>query len=342
MELLLSEFSKNGLSLRNHMVMSPMTRSRATDYLPNALIAEYYAQRASAGLIITEGTAPTYEGLGYYKTPGIYSQEQIEGWKLTTKAVHDKGGKIFVQLMHTGRINTIRNWPETDKRIHVTEIVQGDQPPVPLSTNGVRELSAAFAQAGKNAVAADFDGVELHGAHGYLLEQFLNPNINTRTDEYGGNFINRSRFVIETTAATIAAIGKEKTGIRLSPFSNINDMPAYAEEEVHNTYVHLAKELNNLGVIYIHISLNANIPAATLRAIREAYTGILIFSNGQTAASAEAILQSKEADLVGFGKSFLANPDLVERFAAHAPLNELNKTGIYGGGAEGYTDYPVM
>jgi N-ethylmaleimide reductase len=342
MNILLSPFSKNGLSLRNRMVMSPMTRSRAAGYIPNALMAEYYAQRATAGLIITEGTAPSSEGLGYYKTPGIFSREQVEGWKLVTGAVHDKGGAIFVQLMHTGRINTIRNLPKDAKRIHVTEIIQGDQAPVPLSARGVKQLIEEFAIAASNAVEAGFDGIELHGAHGYLLEQFLHPQLNTRKDEYGGNIINRSKFVLDTAEATIKAIGKHRTGIRISPFSTINDMPVYDKTEVHDTYVHLVKELGKLGLIYLHVSLNANIPAATLTAIREAFTGILILSNGQTAASAEQLLQSNQADLVGFGKSYLANPDLVERFRQEAPLNAPNFKTMYGGGAEGYTDYPFL
>lgn len=339
--MLLSPFQKNGLHLRNHMVMSPMTRSRAKDYLPNALMAEYYAQRATAGLIITEGTAPSAEGLGYYKTPGIYSPEQVEGWKQVTRAVHEKGGSIFVQLMHTGQINTIRNLPAGAKRIHVTGIHQGNTI-TPLSTTGIKQLIDEFAKASENAMEAGFNGVELHGAHGYLLEQFLNPLINTRKDAYGGNFVNRSRFVLETAAATIDAIGKERTGIRLSPFATINDMPVYDKEEVHNTYVHLAKELDKLGLIYLHISLNAIIPPATLTAIREAFSGILILANGQTAESAETLLQSKAADLVAFGKSFLANPDLVERFNQNTSLNAPNFKTMYGGGAEGYTDYPFI
>lgn len=318
-----------------------MTRSRAADYLPNALMAEYYAQRATAGLIITEGTAPAEEGLGYYKTPGIYSPEQIEGWKLTTQAVHEKGGKIFVQFMHTGRINTIRNWPADKKRIHVTEFFLGERS-YPLPTEGVQQLIGEFVQASLNAMEAGFDGVELHAAHGYLLEQFLNPAFNTRTDQYGGDLINRSRIVIEATEACIKAIGKEKTGIRISPFSPINEMPAYDAQEVHDTYAHLAKELNKLEPIYLHISLTPQLPQQTLAAIREAFTGILILSNGQTADSAEALLSSGAADLVGFGKSFLANPDLVERFAASAPLNAPNFKTMYGGGAEGYTDYPLL
>lgn len=318
-----------------------MTRSRAKDYLPNAMMAEYYAQRAAAGLIITEGTAPSAEGLGYYKTPGIYSGEQVEGWKQVTKAVHEKGGAIFVQLMHTGQINTIRNLPKDARRIHVTGIYQGETI-TPLSKTGIQQLINEFAKASENAAEAGFNGVELHGAHGYLLEQFLNPHINTRTDAYGGSYINRSRFVLETAEATINAIGKNRTGIRLSPFATINDMPVYDQEEVHNTYVHLAKELDKLGLIYLHISLNANIPQATLTAIREAFSGILILANGQTAESAERLLESKAADLVAFGKSFLANPDLVERFAANAPLNAPNFKTMYGGGAEGYTDYPFI
>lgn len=342
MKILLSPFHSNGLDLRNHMVMSPMTRSRAEGYLPNALMAEYYAQRATAGLIITEGTAPAAEGLGYFKTPGIFSQEQVEGWKLVTDAVHKKGGKIFVQLMHTGRINNIRNLPKEAKRIHVTAVHQEGLEPVPLSISGIQQLQHEFAEAAKNAIAAGFDGIELHGAHGYLLEQFLNPHFNTRSDEYGGNYVNRSRFIIETAEACIAAIGKERTGMRISPFAKTNEMPPYDAKETHDTYVHLAKALNELGLVYLHISLNPQIPKETLAAIRESFTGTLILANGQTAASAEALLQSKAADLVAFGKLFLANPDLVERFRLNTNLNPPNAGKMYGGGAEGYTDYPTL
>lgn len=342
MNILLSPFHGNGLELRNHMVMSPMTRSRAAGYLPNAMMAEYYAQRATAGLIITEGTAPAEEGLGYYKTPGIFSKEQVAGWKLVTDAVHEKGGKIFVQLMHTGRINTIRNLSKEAKRIHVTAIHQEGAAPVPLSTAGVHQLIKEHAQAAENAITAGFDGIELHGAHGYLLEQFLNPHFNTRSDEYGGDPVNRSRFIIETAAACVKSIGKERTGIRISPFATTNEMPAYDAKETHDTYVHLANELNKLGLVYLHISLNQHIPKETLTAIREAFTGTLILANGQTAASAEALLQSKAADLVAFGKSFLANPDLVERFRLNAALNAPDAGKMYGGGAEGYTDYPTL
>lgn len=221
-------------------------------------------------------------------------------------------------------------------------VMRGDQAPVPLSTGDVQQLISEFVMAAENAVEAGFNGVELHGADGYLLEQFLHPHLNTRTDEYGGNIINRSKFVLDAAEATIKAIGKERTGMRISPFSIINNMPVYEKVEVHNTYVHLAKELNKLGLIYLHISLNENIPQETLMAIRESFTGILILSNGQTAASAENLLQSNQADLVGFGKSFLANPDLVERFRQQAPLNAPSFKTMYGGGAEGYTNYPLL
>lgn len=302
MNKILTPYEAKWLRLKNHMVMAPMTRSRAIDNLPNELIAEYYGQRTGAGLIITEGTSPTPEGLGYPRIPGAFSEAQMEGWKKTTDAVHKGGSKIFLQLMHTGRIAHIDNLPEGNVVVGASNIkaagqiftdtkgLQDHSEPVALTTEGVKALIEGHAAAAKNAVEAHFDGVELHGANGYLAEQFLNPAVNNRTDEYGGSIINRSRFPLEIIEGIAQAIGKEKTGIRLSPYLTLGDLQPYPEEEVHETYIHLAKELNKIGIAYIHIGSNPAIPQKTFDAIRSGFTGTIILCNGLTPETAEAAL----------------------------------------------------
>src|SRR5271170_7268306 len=240
------------LTLKSRIVMAPMTRSRALNNIPNNLMAEFYAQRASAGLLITEGTSPSPNGLGYARIPGIFNSDQVNGWKLVTKAVHEKGGKIFIQLMHTGRVGHELNLPKGGKIIAPSAIVAEGQMwtdskgmkdhPVPhaLSADELQATKAEYVKAAKNAIEAGFDGIELHGANGYLLEQFLSPFSNVRTDNYGGSVENRARFVIEVAAESAAAIGKEKVAIRLSPYGAFNDMPAY--NEIEATYKYLAEE----------------------------------------------------------------------------------------------------
>ena len=354
MKLLLMPFHKNGFSLKNHIVMSPMTRSRAINNLPNKLMAEYYSQRSGAGLIIAEGTAPAPEALGYPRIPGIFSQAQIEGWKQVTTAVHAGNSKFFLQLMHTGRIGHKDNLPGSVDIVGPSAIKAAGQiftdtkglqeysEPVALTGDGLKAVIKEFAAAAKNAIEAGFDGVEIHGANGYLPEQFLNPNINDRKDEYGGTIENRSRFTIEIIEEVASAIGKEKVGIRLSPFSTLSDLAPYPEDDVHETYSYLANKLSSLDILYIHISSNPSIPQRTLSAIRSGFKGILIFSNGLSPDTAEEILQQGKADLVGFGKSFLANPDFVQRIETGAPLNQVNFKTLYSPGSEGYTDYPAL
>jgi N-ethylmaleimide reductase len=275
MKKLFSPFAKGPLQLKNHLVMAPMTRSRALNNLPNDLMATYYAQRSGAGLIITEGTAPSPEGLGYPRIPGIYSEAQITGWKKITTAVHQKSSKIFVQLMHTGRIGHNENLPDGLQVVGPSAIkaageiftdtkgMQEHSVPVALTSQGIALVIAGFVKAAENAVQAGFDGVELHAANGYLPEQFLNPNVNNRTDAYGGSLENRSRLIIEMAEKVVAAIGRDKVGIRISPFSTLGDLQPYDTEEVHQTYVHLAAELNKLGIVYIHVSANPAIPEKT-------------------------------------------------------------------------------
>lgn len=340
--------------MKNHLVMAPMTRSRAVDNVPNELMATYYAQRSGAGLIITEGTSPSPEGLGYPRIPGIYSERQIREWKKITDAVHQHGSSIFLQLMHTGRIGHSANLPDGFQIVGASNIKaageihtdalgkQAHSQPIALSKQGIEGVIESFVTAARNAVRAGFDGVELHAANGYLLEQFLNPNVNDRSDDYGGTIENRSRLIIEIVTKTVDAIGKDKIGIRFSPFSTLGDLQPYDKSEVHRTYAYLSSELNRLGIAYIHISVNPNIPEETHKAIRSAFSNTIIYCNGFTAESAETMLQEGSADLVAFGRSFLANPDFDKRIERNAPLNNVNLEGLYTPDAVGYIDYPVL
>ncbi|OOQ61504.1 alkene reductase [Mucilaginibacter pedocola] len=354
MKKLLEPFDNGILKLKNHVVMAPMTRSRALNNIPNELMAAYYKQRSGAGLIITEGTSPSPEGLGYPRIPGIFSNEQIAGWKIVTKAVHEEGSKIFLQLMHTGRIAHLANLPEGHHVVGLSAIkaagqiftdsqgLQDHSEPAMLDTDGISNLISDFVKAAQNAIIAGFDGIELHGANGYILEQSLNPLVNNRTDEYGGNIENRSRLILEIVKGTVAAIGADKVGIRFSPYSTLSDMPAYNEDEVHETYRYLATELGKLNIAYIHVSDNPGIPARTHQAIRNSFPNALIFCNGLTAETAEEKLQDGSADLAAFGRSFLSNPDFISRVGKNEPLNEVDYMTLYTPGEQGYTDYPAM
>jgi N-ethylmaleimide reductase len=354
MKKLLIPFNNSSLQLKNHVVMAPMTRSRALGNIPNNLMVNYYRQRTGAGLIITEGTSPAPEGLGYPRIPGIFSDDQLAGWKAVTEAVHEGGSKIFLQLMHTGRIAHIANLSEGYQPVGLSDIKasgeiftdaygsQEHSQPVALDAQGIAGVIDGFVKAAQNAIKAGFDGVELHGANGYLLGQSLNPHVNNRTDQYGGSIENRSRLTLEIAEKIAAAIGSEKVGLRISPFSTLSDMPAYQEEEVHETYLHLSEKLNKLDIAYLHISDNPGIPAKTHKAIRGAFSNTLIYCNGLTAETAEAKLQDGSADLVAFGRSFLANPDFIRRVEKNEPLNEVDYMTLYTPGETGYTDYPVL
>ncbi len=357
MSLLLSKTTLGPLSLQNRLVMCPLTRSRATGNVPNDLMVQYYAQRASAGLIISEGTAPSPNALGYPRIPGIFSAEQVAGWKKITDAVHAGGAKMFIQFMHTGRIGHPLNLPAGAKVVAPSAVAakgemftdaEGLKPhPIPhaMTAADIKSTIAEFVQAAKNAMAAGFDGVELHGANGYLLEQFIRPNSNTRTDNYGGSIENRARFALEVVDATIAAIGKDKVGIRLSPFGVFNDMPLYPEMEADYTY--LAQKLNAAGLLYIHLvdhsSMGApKVPDSMKATFRSVFKGALILSGGYDAARAESDLAAGKCDLVAVGKPFLANPDLVARWKTHAAVNAPDMATFYTPGPKGYTDYPAL
>lgn len=281
MKKLFSPFEKGSLKLKNHLVMAPMTRSRAIDNLPDQRMASYYARRSGAGLIVTEGTSPSPEGFGYPRIPGIYSDQQVEQWKKVMDAVHQNGSKIFLQLMHTGRIAHVANLPGGVNPVGPSDIQAsgeiftdslGMQPhsvPVALTLEGIEQVTADFVKASKNAVLAGFDVVELHGANEYLLEQFLNPHTNNRTDQYGGNLINRSRLIIEIADEIAEAIGSDKVGIRFSPFSQLSDQGPCETQEVHQTYTYLASGLDRLWIAYFHLSTNPDIPEKTYKAIRD-------------------------------------------------------------------------
>lgn len=345
------------IELKNHIVMSPMTRCRAIGNVPNDLVAEYYKQRAGAGLIITEGTSPSPNGLGYARIPGIFSEEQIEGWKKVTSAVHGAGGKIFVQLMHTGRISHPLNLPEGAEVLAPsavkaagqmwTDAAQMQDFPTPkaMTAEEIQSTKAEFIAAAKNAVEAGFDGIELHGANGYLLEQFLSPVSNIRTDNYGGSVENRARFVLEVAKGAAEAIGKEKVGIRLSPYGVASDMPHYSE--IDATYEYLATELSKIGIAYVHVvdhsAMGAPaVPLAIKETIRKAFKNTFIHAGGYNQKTAEADIESGLYDLVAFGRPFISNPDLVERFKNNWPLSaDLDMNTFYSADAVGYTDYPV-
>lgn len=357
MSLLFSKAELGKLTLQNHLVMAPLTRSRATGNVPNDLMMKYYAQRADVGLIITEGTSPSPNGLGYPRIPGIFSTEQLAGWKKITDAVHAKGAKIFVQLMHTGRIGHPLNLPTGAKLLAPSAIsaagemftdAEGLKPhpmPAAMTEADVKTTIGEFVQAARNAVAAGFDGIELHAANGYLLEQFIRPNSNQRTDQYGGGIENRARIVLEIAEATGAAIGKDKVGIRLSPYGAFNDMPLYAEMEADYTY--LAGKLNDAGVVYVHLvdhsSMGAPaVPDSIKATFRKLFKRTLILSGGYDAARAEADLAAGKCDLIAVGKPILANPDLVQRWQSGAALNAPDMATFYTPGSKGYTDYPAL
>jgi len=354
MKKLLTPFIKGNFELKNHLVMAPMTRSRAIGNFPNGLMTDYYGQRTGAGLIVTEGTAPSAEALGYPRIPGIFSEQQTDAWKPITGKVHENKSKIFVQLMHTGRIGHIDNLPgglnlvgasgikATGQIFTDTKGLQDYSVPLALSKDGIKHVVKGFVLAAKNAIAAGFDGVEIHGANGYIIEQFLNPNVNIRHDEYGGNIQHRSRFAIEVVQAVADAIGKEKVGIRFSPFSKLGDLAGYDEEETQNTYAWLAQKLDELQILYLHIAVNAAIPEKTFQVIRKNFSGVIILSNGLTPETGEEALHAGFADLVAFGRSFLSNPDFAERIKTNTALNPVDPSTLYTPGPKGYTDYPKM
>ncbi len=356
--MLFDSYAMGTTALANRTVMSPMTRSRAVDHnTPNALMAEYYGQRATAGLIITEGVSPSPNGLGYARIPGLFNAEQVAGWRLTTDAVHAKGGKIFIQFMHCGRVVHEANLPAGARVVGPSADVcpgemwtdaSGMQPhtaPQAMTKADIAEAVAEFAHAAKLAVEAGFDGIELHAANGYLIEQFLNANVNKRTDEYGGSAEGRNRFALEVAQACVAAIGADKVGIRISPYGVFNGTGAF--DGVDAQFLALVEKLSALKLVYLHqldhSAMGAPaVPEASKKQLRAAFKQTYIAAGGFDAATAEVALTNGDADLVAFGRPFLCNPDLVARMKANAALNAPDMSTFYTPGEKGYTDYPTL
>ncbi|MEB5697327.1 alkene reductase [Klebsiella aerogenes] len=365
--MLFDHYSLQALPLTNRIVMPPMTRSRAgAGDVATEQMAEYYAQRASAGLIISEGTQISQQGQGYAWTPGIYNEAQIAGWKKVTAAVHQAGGKIFAQLWHVGRVSHTVLQPGNAAPVSSSAIqaegvkvfvdVEGRGPengvgemvqhsmPRALTRDEIPVIIEQYAQAARNAMAAGFDGVELHGANGYLINQFIDSRENQRTDEYGGSLTNRLRFLKEVAQAVADAIGKEKLGIRLAPLTTLMGSK---DDTPEATYLAAASVLNDIGIAYIHIA-EADwddapvMPAAFKEALRQVFRGTMIYSGKYTVERAEEALAKGWADLIGFGRPFIANPDLPYRLRHNLPLNQPIREHFFGGGKEGYLDYPTV
>jgi N-ethylmaleimide reductase len=356
--MLFEPLTAASIQLANRAVMAPMTRSRAVDAnTPNAMMAEYYGQRATAGLIITEGTSPSPNGLGYPRIPGLFNDAQVRGWKAITDTVQAKGGKIFVQLMHTGRVTHVANLPAGAEVLgpmadacpgEMYTDSHGMQPhstPHAMSAADIAHAVGEYAKSAQLAIEAGFDGVELHAANGYLIEQFLNANVNRRTDAYGGSIEGRNRFALEVAHATAAAIGAHRVGIRLSPYGVFNSTGAFPDVDAQ--YLALTRDLSTLGILYVHLldhsAMGAPpVPAALKAQLRTAFPGLFILAGGFDRAGANSALEAGQADLVAFARPFLANPDFVERMRADAALNAVDMATFYTPGPKGYTDYPVL
>jgi N-ethylmaleimide reductase len=359
--LLLLPFSNHTITLRNRVVMAPLTRRRATDdHIPTEIMKTYYEQRSGAGLIIAEATNISRQAVGYLNSPGIFSHQQIEAWKPITHAVHEKGGKMFLQLWHVGRVSHPFIQPNHQlpvsssalKSAGVIKTPQGQMEMVAaraLVTEEIPGIVNDYFSASLNAVEAGFDGVEIHGANGYLPDQFLHDGSNLRTDKYGGNIENRCRFVLEVTEACCSAIGSERVGIRLSPSGANQGM---FDSDVVRLYEFLIQKLNDFDLAYLHlmepyVALDppdkyAHYLKVVTPYFRKYFNGILITNVGYNFETGNRVLQEKHADLVAFGKLFISNPDLVYRFSKNAPLNSWDKETFYYGGEKGYTDYPFL
>lgn len=354
--MLFTPYRLGNIGLRSRIVMAPMTRSRAINNLPNHLMETYYQQRSGAGLIITEANAISPNGSGYARFPGIYNQQQITGWKKVTDIVHRHDGKIFIQLIHTGRVGHPLNMAKETKVLAPSAIAMNreiftDQEglqkapvPVAMTLEDIQQTIKDFVQAALYSMEAGFDGVELHSANGYLMEQFISPQTNQRDDKYGGSIENRCRFVLEISEAVSKAIGKEKTGIRLSPYGADCDMQYY--NTIDETYDYLSRSLDEMGLLYIHLIDNSatgspEVPASIKQLIRKNFSRTLILAGGYDLQRAEADLQNHLADLIAFGRPYIINPDLAERFKENHPVNqELDHDVFFSSDEKGYIDYP--
>lgn len=357
---LLSSANLGLLELRNRMILAPLTRCRAgAGYVPQPINALYYAQRASAGLIISEATQVAPNGIGYPNTPGIYNSAQVEGWKQVTEAVHNQGGRIFLQLWHAGRVahpsllpdGEIPIAPSAIKADCMADTADGQQPhviPRALKLSEIPDIVEQFRQGAKNAIAAGFDGVEIHSANGYLLDQFLQDNSNQRQDEYGGSIENRARLLKDVTQAVVEVWDKKRVGVRLSPSSTFNDMHDSHPKAI---FSYVAEALNKFDLAYLHVvepRIQGNMTIADdgtglgARFFRSIFQGSIITAGGYTRETGEAVLQDNHADFVTYGRLFLANPDLPKRFALSSALNRYDRNTFYSSGEHGYTDYPTL
>lgn len=351
---LFEPYALGAIQVSNRIVMAPLTRNRAgAGFVPGDLTAEYYAQRASAGVIITEASQISQQGQGYQDTPGIYTQAQIDGWRKVTAAIHDKGGRIILQLWHVGRISHVDLQPNGGQPVAPSAIrastktfvnnafVEVSEPRA-LEIDELPGVVNDFRQAAANAIEAGFDGVEVHGANGYLLEQFAKDGANVRTDAYGGSVENRARLLLEVTASVAQEIGAGRTGIRISPVSPANGISC---SDPQAQYDYIVDQLDALGIAYIHVVEGAtggprDVAPFDYGSLRRRFSKTYIANNGYSLELATSHLADGKADLIAFGRPFIANPDLVERLQSNAPLADINPATLYGGGAEGYTDYP--
>lgn len=344
------------ITLSNRTVMAPLTRNRAVaDMVPNPLAVDYYGQRASAGLLITEASQVSQQGQGYQDTPGIYSKEQIAGWRKVTDRVHERGGRIYIQLWHVGRISHTSLQPNGGAPVAPSAIQAKTKTfvggaftevsaPRALELSELPGIVDAFRRGAANALAAGFDGVEIHGANGYLLDQFARDSSNKRTDAYGGSIENRARLMLEVAKAVAAEAGADRTGIRISPVTPANDV---SDSNPQPLFDHIVDRLNAEKLIYIHVIEGAtggprDIAPFDYASLRKRFSGTYIANNGYDLALANKVLAADEADLIAFGKLFISNPDLVERLKTGAPLNAPDKATFYGGGEKGYIDYPTL
>lgn len=354
--VLFEPYKLGDITLANRVVMAPLTRNRAGEGLvPSPLAAEYYAQRASAGLIIAEATQVSAQAQGYQDTPGIYSDAQVAGWRKVTGAVHARGGRIFLQMWHTGRVSHRSVQPHghapvapsairAHAKTYVNDGFVETSEPRALLIEELPVIIDDFRRAAGNAIAAGFDGVEIHGANGYLLDQFAKDGANRRTDAYGGSIENRSRLLLEVTAAVISEIGANRTGIRISPVTPANGITTSDPQPLFD---HIVTELDRLSPVYLHVIEGAtggsrDFAPFDYASLRRRFRNTYIANNGYDRALAETALAEGAADLIAFGHDFVANPDLVERLKTGAPLAAFNQETLYGGGAEGYTDYPAI
>ncbi|MFQ5652815.1 MAG: alkene reductase [bacterium] len=341
--------------LPNRIFMAPMTRNRAPETVPTQMIATYYQQRATAGLIITEASQISPQGVGYPATPGIHNNLQVKGWKVVADAVHSAGGHIFLQLWHVGRIShpdyhggALPVAPSAIAPKGQVATYAGMKPfatPRALETSEIPGIVEQYRHAAKNAMNAGFDGVEIHGANGYLLDQFLRHGSNQRTDEYGGSVENRARLLLQVTAAVVSEWGKGKVGVRLSPSGTVNDM---SDSDPETTFTYVANKLSSFHLAYLHVvdALEGDIrhgaKVVPLPSLRKAYRGTLVVNGGYDKARGHAVIEAGTADAVAFGQWYISNPDLVQRLKNDAPLNPPDFNTFYGGGEKGYTDYPTL